>query len=120
MSDFKRFFLRGLAAVLPTVLTLAILVWVFGQIDRYFGRYINIAVAYGIALVQTAVRNPPGFRATLGTRFHEVYAWWGRWFWWTGFLAAIAAIYVFGRFVASFLGRSLWRMIEGMLNRTPV
>lgn len=120
MSDFKRFFLRGLAAVLPTVLTIAILVWVFGQIDRYFGRYINIAVAYGIALVQTTVRNPPGFRAALGTRFHEVYAWWGRWFWWTGFLAAIAAIYVFGRFVASFLGRSLWRMIERMLNRTPV
>lgn len=40
-TDFRRFFLRGLAAVLPAVLTIAIIIWFFSFIDRYIGTYTN-------------------------------------------------------------------------------
>jgi len=40
--------------------------------------------------------------------------------WWVGFLVAIAGVYAIGRFVASFLGRGLWRLIEGTFFRLPI
>ena len=43
-SDFKRFFLRGLAAVLPTLLTLMVIVYVFSFVHEYIGQYINTGV----------------------------------------------------------------------------
>jgi uncharacterized membrane protein len=119
-QDFKTFFLRGLAAVLPTVLTLAIIVWVFRQIHRYAGQYINIAASYLIALIQTYQRQPENFDLAVRARTREVLLFWNTWLWWVGFLLAIVAVYIFGRFVASFFGRWVWRLIEGGFFRLPV
>jgi uncharacterized membrane protein len=41
MDDFRRFFLRGLAALVPTLLTFAILVWVYTFTNDYVGIYIT-------------------------------------------------------------------------------
>jgi uncharacterized membrane protein len=41
VDDFKRFFSRGLAALLPTLLTIALLMWAYDLIDRHLGRYIT-------------------------------------------------------------------------------
>ena len=41
MDDFRRFFLRGLAALVPTLLTLAILVWAYGFVNDYVGVHIT-------------------------------------------------------------------------------
>lgn len=41
MDDFRRFFLRGLAALVPTLLTFAILVWAYQFVDQYVGTYIT-------------------------------------------------------------------------------
>jgi uncharacterized membrane protein len=38
---------------------------------------------------------------------------------WIGFILAFVAIYVIGRFVASFIGRGVWATIEQALTRTP-
>jgi uncharacterized membrane protein len=41
MDEFKRFFLRGLAAVLPTLLTIAIFLWAYRLVDTYLGQHIT-------------------------------------------------------------------------------
>ena len=41
MTEFKRFFKRGLAALAPTLLTLALLVWAYRFIDQNIGSYIT-------------------------------------------------------------------------------
>ncbi len=40
-QDFSKFFLRGLAAVLPTLLTIAILIWAYTLVDEYLGQRIT-------------------------------------------------------------------------------
>ena len=45
-KDFRRFFLRGLAAVLPTLLTIMIIVWVFVFVQDNIGEYINRLVIW--------------------------------------------------------------------------
>lgn len=40
-DHFKRFFCGGLAALLPTVLTFALLMWAYDLIDRQMGRYLS-------------------------------------------------------------------------------
>ena len=41
MDDFRRFFLRGLGALIPTLLTIAILVWAYRLVDETVGVVIN-------------------------------------------------------------------------------
>ena len=121
MQDFRRFFFRGLAAVLPTILTLAIIVWVFKQIHHYVGRYVNIAVTYLIALVQTVRAAPANSDGALQARWHELQSGlWDPYFWWVGFLVAIVGVYIFGRFVGSIFGRWLFRLMEAGFFRLQI
>ena len=106
-TDFRRFFLRGLAAVLPTLLTIAIIFYVFGFVHDNLGKHINSLAVYIIA---RAVDKP----------FDDIWAFWDHYLWWVGFLLGISAIYIFGRFVASFIGRSIWRLFERAFHRVPV
>jgi len=46
MDEFKRFFLRGLAAVLPTLLTVAVFLWAYNLIERYMGQHITAAMLH--------------------------------------------------------------------------
>lgn len=110
LSDFKRFFLHGLAAALPTLLTLAIIVYVVTFLDKYLATYVNDGV-YSL-LTGTIFRDGP-----VNVFFKDN---WGKYFWWVGFLLSLLAIYIFGRFVASLLGRSIWRMVERAFFRLPV
>ena len=121
-KDFKRFFLRGLAAVLPTVLTLVIIVWVFTKIQQYAGRYINTAAIWLIEKIWTYFAAPQtqAARDSLNQDLVSFYGTWDMYFWWVGFIIAIIGIYIVGRFVASFLGRGMWRLIEQTFLRLPV
>lgn len=40
-ANFKRLFMRGLAALLPTLVTIAILIWVYELVNSYIGEYIT-------------------------------------------------------------------------------
>jgi len=55
-ADFKRFFSRGLAALAPTLLTVAVLIWAYELIDQYLGRHIT----HGMVTL-FAASGPPGF-----------------------------------------------------------
>jgi len=115
-SDFKRFFLRGLAAVLPTLLTLMVIVYVFSFVDTYIGQYINTGV---LAIIkQFWIETDPS--TGVGTSPQSIDTIWNKYFWWVGFVLAVVAICILGRFVASFMGRFVWRIAERMLLSIPI
>jgi len=111
-DDFKRFFLRGVAALLPTLLTVMIIVYGFNFVQNRIGKHINRGVIYLVCLA----RGLKGDEEIAD--FHE--SWSNHYLDGVGFILAIIGIYFVGRFVASFFGRFVWRLIERALYRTPV
>jgi uncharacterized membrane protein len=119
ITDFKRFFLRGLAAMLPTLLTLMIVIYVFSFIQKYLGGYIETSVQW--LVVRYRVLFYGATAAGMPTHWEIVQGWWKAYhLGWIGFLLAFVVIYVFGRFLTSFVGRSIWQLAERALGRTPV
>jgi len=114
--DFRRFFLRGLAALLPTLITLWLLIWVWDFLWLNVGSQIIL----GIRLAWTTLSNrgvlpamSPGYldraldNQLLGTRV-------------LGVLLAVLLVYVVGVFVGNFLGRTAWRLAEHGVLRIPL
>ncbi len=121
VGDFRRFFLRGLAAILPALLTLMIIVWVLQFVDIHLGVHVNrfvqwvivewksVAGGHGLAWVSPR---------EAGDLLNPTWKLWH--FDWIGFILSFVLIYVFGRFVASILGRAMWRVIEQSFFRLPI
>jgi len=121
VDDFKRFFVRGLAAVLPAILTIFILVYIFRWIDQYAGRYINIGVQWLTVQAVCVFGHVPLSWRGPDEQWNQIKNVWRSWhLWWLGFLLAFVAIYVFGRFFASMLGRGLYRVLERATFRVPI
>ncbi|MBN1942080.1 MAG: DUF502 domain-containing protein [Phycisphaerae bacterium] len=118
-GHFRRFFLRGLAAVLPTALTIGLIVWVFSKIQQYFGNYINKGAAYVTtrAYVWITGMSDPDAISRLRVKIIVL---WDHWLFWFGFVLAVLGVYFFGRFLASFFGRIVWRLIEKALIQLPI
>ena len=115
-ADFRHFFFRGLTAVLPSLVTLVLIVKGYQFINDYVGHWINQGIIRLVAYVQTLI-----FGGLVKDRIPDLRELWDRWFLHIGgFIIAVSLIYFFGVFLASFVGRWLWRMIERLLNRTPV
>ncbi len=118
-KDFKRFFFRGLAAVLPTVLTIAIIVYVIKLIYNYVGKYINAGVLTVIRWVWVFFAEPSQ-RGQIADQIAQFNAVWDTYLVWVGFLLAMVGIYVIGRFLGSFFGRALARLLNRLLLRLPL
>ena len=166
MDDFRRFFLRGLGALVPTLLTIAILVWVYTLVNDYVGVHITrgllllcswgrtaepapglvdeaadplvygtpilewnelgerLTVEYKVLHQKGALNHPnPKARARAERARNE--ALWQIAFkkyklHLLGFLIAIVLVYFVGFFLASFIGRTVWRAGEGLLYRIPL
>jgi uncharacterized membrane protein len=54
-DDFRRFFVRGLGALVPTLLTFAILIWAYNFVNNYVGSYITL----GLMKLCSFVRDEP-------------------------------------------------------------
>lgn len=106
-GHFRRFFLRGLAVALPTMLTLWLLLWGYGLFNRNIGEPINRGVLW--------VVNRTPLRDSITEDVWRTY-----FAWWFSILLALLALYLFGRFVASYFGRALWRLVETTLIRIPL
>jgi uncharacterized membrane protein len=114
-DDFRRFFLRGLATLLPTLITVLLLFKLWEILWFYLGRHI-------ITLLKLVHKN------LIGDHPHPIAI--VRWFWeihlsdWQvellGVLLAIILVYIVGLFVGNFLGRSIWRILEVGLMRIPL
>ena len=151
MSETKksRPFLRGLAVLLPSVLTLWLLVKAYQFIDSAIAEPINtgirttwiqfpkhfpdLAEYLAIGPDQTVLENKaaelgiqentPEMQNLSNTLFGEAVAtWWIEHPWMNllGLLVAAVIVYVSGRLVGGFIGRSVYRRIEKLMVAVPV
>jgi len=108
---FKRYFIRGLAALLPTIVTIWILIWGYRFIQNNIGRHINRGIVELIVFLQ-------GEGGLSREMLHRI--------WITGpgsiagFVFALAAVFIFGVLLASVIGKTLWRQFEKSIMNTPV
>ncbi|MAT80496.1 MAG: hypothetical protein CMJ29_02485 [Phycisphaerae bacterium] len=150
VGHFQRFFLRGLAVVLPATLTLWVLVQAYLWIDRSIAQPINASIRYGIVQLfahwpstgeLTGVLPTPDELVDLRVEaglpktdasedsqlifaFQEavVNSWWEEYFLvrMIGLVVAIAAVYVAGRLVGGLVGRWIYRWFERFITSLPV
>jgi len=120
VSDFKRFFVRGLAVLLPTLLTVWLIVFLFRFVQKYLGKYTDVAAQW---LVVQFLSLASGNWSPAGANDHWSVV---REFWrtyklsWIGFVTALVVIYFLGRFITSFVGRSVWHVTERAFFRLPI
>ncbi len=123
-SDFKRFFVRGLVILLPSVLTLWIVVKAYQFVYYNIAEPINGWVRVG--LIQLSRASPP-LRNFFGPDQSAVAAnvsdWWVRhhlYLDFIGLIVAIVAVYVAGRLLGGFVGRTIYRRLETLVTALPV
>jgi len=117
-EDFRRFFLRGLAALMPTLITLWLLIKVWDFLWESLGRHLIWFISWvWLMLVHWNLlpERQPGYIS---------------WFWkshvpaWLveplGVLLAVLLVYIVGLFVGNLIGRTLWKLGENALFRIPL
>lgn len=145
---FKQFFVRGLVVLLPSVLTLWIVVKAYQFIDGAIAQPINGAIrqvlvlatphldllreefepseervneAYQSQLVLS--RREPNINAIrVDLRSRQIREWWDetRWMDFIGLFVAILAVYIAGRLLGGFFGRRIYRKLEAIITSLPV
>ncbi|MCH2133072.1 MAG: DUF502 domain-containing protein [Phycisphaerales bacterium] len=150
IAHFRRFFLRGLAVVLPATLTLWVLVQAYLWIDRSIAEPINSSIRYSLIQLYghwpaageaTGVIPSPEELVSLRTeaglpiddntqdadlifeyQAATVNSWWEEHFLvrMIGLVVAISAVYVAGRLVGGLVGRAAYRWFERLLTSLPV
>ncbi len=124
-QDFKRNFLHGLAAMLPTILTLVIFVFVFQFIQKYVGVHLSrfaqwVTVQFICFWHRYAVGYEGSFLGPDAVWDDVKVVWVNNHLHIAGFLLAFVGIYILGRFVNSLMGRSLWRFFDDLLCKLPL
>jgi uncharacterized membrane protein len=147
-KNFRGYFFRGLAALLPTILT----IWLFVQFYVFVQEKVSSRINRGVVKVVVAlvdwyptvseeqkkayaIKQEPELQANpqaltdriddedvlKGARIQEAERYWvegpGQI---TGFIVAFIAVCVLGAFLASVVGKTLWRMFERALVRMPL
>ena len=104
---FKSYFLRGLAVLVPTIVTIWIFVWGYKFINDKISVHIKNGLEYLIILAggSSEALNELWIDAALSV---------------AGFLIALIAVCVVGAILASVVGRTLWRMIERLIMGAPL
>jgi len=108
---FKSYFLRGLAVLLPTILTIWICVWVY----RFIQDNISVYVSQALVRLITFVQGEGGIsEKELTDILVKGYA--GSVI---GFLVALIIVCIVGALLASVVGRAMWRIIEDFMMNVP-
>lgn len=147
-SDFRRAFLRGLAVLLPSVLTLWLLVYAYQFIDGVIAapinRWIRSGLVWGAEYLEPLRQQfgpdqgqverelearssglgpaPTTQAVTYALRQQSIDAWWAA-RWWTNLIGvgvAIAGVYLAGRLVGGFMGRRIYLWIERLFAAVPL
>lgn len=115
-EDFRRFFVRGLAALLPTLITLWLLVKAWNFLWEVLGQHI----IWGLRrfwqtliewrLVTSVGPADPGWWQGLPPWLVQL----------IGVGLAIIAVYIVGVFVGNFIGRTFWRLAEHLVMKIPL
>jgi uncharacterized membrane protein len=123
-ADFKRFFIRGLVVLLPSVLTLWIVVKAYQIIYNNIAEPINGWIKLG--LVQLGRNWTPArlkFGPDVASVPEGVATWWASHSWYLdtiGVIVAIVAVYVAGRLLGGLVGRTIYRRLEQLVVALPV
>jgi len=107
----RRYFLRGLAVLLPTILTIWIFLWGYQFIQENISFHIN----RGIVRLVMSLQDGQHYL----TEEDMVRFWVDGWGSIAGFLIAVVVVCIVGATLASVVGRTLWRMIEKFIMNTP-
>ncbi len=110
VKNFRTYFLRGLGALLPTILT----IWIFVQCYIFIQEKIGIHINTGLVWLIHRLSDGHWDKDFL-TKF------------WvegngkiTGFFVAIVGVVFIGAFLASVMGRTLWHVFENTLMNLPL
>ena len=103
---FKSYFLRGLAVLLPTIVTIWIFVWGYSFIQG------NISIHIKRGLVRLIIYAG-------GSTIELSKFWIDSALSIAGFLIALFAVFIIGAILASVVGKTIWRMIEKFIMNTP-
>jgi len=108
---FRSYFLRGLAVLLPTIVTIWIFFWGYKFIQENISVYVNRGIVRLVMFLQ-------GEQQYL-TKEDMVKFWVDGWGSIAGFLIALVGVCVLGVVLTSVVGKALWRMIEKFIMNTP-
>lgn len=113
-DDFRRFFMRGLATLLPTLITLLLLFKAWEILWDYLGKHIIAAIrlVHGYLVPESDVGRVKWYWdiKLKGSWQEEV----------LGVILAIILVYIVGLFVGNLLGRTAWRIMEVGVMRIPL
>jgi uncharacterized membrane protein len=104
---FRGYFLRGLAVLLPTVLTIWLVLWGFNFINDKISVHIKRLIVLVIKLAGGSEDVLKEFWVSVALSV-------------AGFLIAVGFVYVVGMILASMLGKTMWREMERLILKTPL
>jgi len=112
-GHFKSYFLRGLAVLVPTILTIWIFIWGYNFIQNNISVHINWGLVWLTMKLKGLDWNNEVVR--------EVWAgfWVDGWGSVAGFIIALIVVCIVGMILASVVGRSLWRYVEKLIMNAP-
>ncbi len=147
-GDFRKFFFRGLAILLPSLVTLALLFWagsfLWGKVANPINKGVRTVVLAAAPELASEHAMPEWYRvedaqvaeamrtvrprptseeaARKQIRADQFRAWWeARWYLQAiGFVVAVVAIYLAGVAVGNLIGRKLYARVEAIAVRVPV
>jgi uncharacterized membrane protein len=113
-KGLRNYFFRGLAVLLPTILTIWILAWGYSFIQDNISVYIN----WGLVRLTMLVKGLDWHDESIRKAWSDF--WVDGWGSIAGFIIAVIAVLIVGALLASVVGKAIWRMIEGFIMNTPV
>jgi uncharacterized membrane protein len=111
---FKSYFLRGLAVLLPTILTIWIFVWSY----KFIQESISVHINRGLVRLTMAIKHVDWENEAARKVWNDF--WVDGWGSIAGFVVALIGVCIVGALLASVVGRTLWRMVESFIMNTPV
>lgn len=115
-DDFRRFFVRGLATLMPTLVTLWLLTWLWNFLWTSIGQHVIFGIRWGwLRLVDAGVLEPTSagnIRHRLNDDDFSVRL--------MGVGLAILVVYLVGVLVGNLIGRAFYRIGERAVMRLPL
>ena len=112
----RTFFVRGLKTLLPTLITLYLVIWVWQFLWQNVGQHL----IWALQNVQYQLGGPD---AQWGAIYRSWHTDRGEWHWWAqpvGVSLAVLIVYLVGLLVGNLIGRFFWRLGESLVLRIPV
>jgi len=124
-SYFKKAFFKGLAGILPALLTIVILVWCYQILRDYLGVHVNSAIEWLVGIIglepaavkinmfiatTISVHLAPADPASSELRLRPI----------IGIVLSLILIYILGSFISSYIGKKFFPKLEKMFLRVPI